>query len=201
MQFIAHRGVWNKKEEQNTLMSFLLAIKDDQFIGFELDVRMSKEKDFFVYHDYLYKGNPFKTYKTEFLKKEKIPTLESVLKLNHNKIVLIEIKDYDLDIEKFIRLLDKYMNKKIYIMSFNDKVIKKIGEKTKRYKLGILDYILNFKEEFKIDFICLLNSTITNKIINKNNSKNIETFSYGVFTKDSMRIKNIKYIVDSKTIK
>lgn len=200
MKYIAHRGVWNKKKEQNTLTSFLLAIKDERFIGFELDVRMSKNKDFFIYHDYLYKGSPIKTYDSKFLKDNNIPTLESILKLDHNKIILIEIKDYDLDVNKFITLLNKYKNEKIYIMSFNNKVIEKIFKKTKKYKIGILNYIINSKEDYQFDFICLLNSTITEKIISKYHSNNIEVFSYGILNKDEMKYKNIKYIIDNKKL-
>ena len=200
MKYIAHRGVWNKKKEQNTLTSFLLAIKDERFIGFELDVRMNKEKDFFIYHDYLYKGSPIKTYDSKFLKDNNIPTLESILKLNHNKIILIEIKDYDLDVNKFITLLNKYKNEKIYIMSFNNKVIEKIFKKTKNYKLGVLDYIINSQINYSYDFICLLNSTITEKIISKYHSNTIEVFSYGILNKDEMKYKNIKYIIDNKKL-
>lgn len=200
MKYIAHRGVWNKKKEQNTLTSFLLAIKDERFIGFELDVRMNKEKDFFIYHDYLYKGSPIKTYDSKFLKDNNIPTLDSILKLNHNKIILIEIKDYDLDVNKFITLLNKYKNEKIYIMSFNNKVIEKIFKKTKNYKIGILNYIINSQINYSYDFICLLNSTITEKIISKYRSNNIEVFSYGILNKDELKHKNIKYIIDSSKL-
>ena len=200
MEYIAHRGIWNKKFEQNTLTSFLLAIKDERFIGFEFDIRMNNEKYFFVYHDYLYKGKPFKNYTTQYLRKQNIPTLESVLNLNHNKIVLIELKDYDIDINKFIDLLDKYKNTKIYIMSFNNKVIEKIYKLSKNYKLGVLDYILNSKKNYLFDFICLLNSTINERIIESFYEKNIEVFSYGIFNLKDIKYKNIKYIVDSKKI-
>lgn len=200
MEYIAHRGVWNKKQEQNTLNSFLHAINDKRFSGFELDVRMNYQKNFFVYHNYLYKGKPFKNYETNFLKKENITTLESVLNLKHNKIILIEIKDYDIDIRKFLEILDNCQNRKIYIMSFNNKVIEKIKKVNKSYKLGILDYILNSKENYQLNFICFLNSILNEKIINEYLDKNIEVFSYGILNKKEIKYKNIKYIIDNQKI-
>ena len=200
LKYIAHRGVFSDKTKENTIESFYLAIKDNRFVGFELDIRVSKDNNFFVYHDYLLKGKPFKNYFTNELKDLNIPTLESVLNIGHNKIVLIEIKDFDIDVKKFLKLLDGYPDRKIYVMSFSNKVIEKIAKESKKYKLGILDYILNSDYNYKYSFICLLNSLIDEEVIRNYKNKNIEVMSYGIFKKQEIKFDGIYYIVDSDKI-
>lgn len=200
MKYIAHRGVALSKLKENTIESFYLAIKDNRFVGFELDIRVSKDKNFFIYHDYLLNGRPFKSYMTNELKKLNIPSLESVLNINHDKIVLIEIKDFDINAQKLIKLLDNYPNRNFYIMSFNNKVIERVAKESKKYKLGILDYVLNNVHNYKYSFICLLNSLINEEKIEMYKSKNIEVMSYGILKKQDIKFKNIFYIIDSNTI-
>lgn len=200
MKYIAHRGVALNKSKENTLESFYLAIKDNRFVGFELDIRISKDNNFFVYHDYLLKGKPFKSYFTNELRNLNIPTLESVLNINHNKIVLIEIKDFDIDVKELIKLLDKYPHRNIYVMSFNNKVIEKIAKESKKYKLGILDYVLNSDYAYKYSFICLLNALIDEEKIRNYKKQNIEVMSYGILKKQEIKFKDIYYIVDSDKI-
>lgn len=200
MKYIAHRGVVSDKTKENTLESFYLAIKDKRFVGFELDIRVSKDNNFFVYHDYLLKGKPFKSYFTNELRDLNIPTLESVLNINHNKIVLIEIKDFDIDVKELIKLLDKYPHRNIYVMSFNNKVIERVAKESKKYKLGILDYVLNSDYNYKYSFICLLNSLIDEEKIRKYKKQNIEVMSYGILKIQEVKFKDIYYIVDSDKI-
>lgn len=200
MKYIAHRGVALSKLKENTIESFYLAIKDNRFVGFELDIRVSKDKNFFIYHDYLLNGRPFKSYMTNELKKLNIPSLESVLNINHDKIVLIEIKDFDINAQKLIKLLDNYPNRNFYIMSFNNKVIERVAKESKKYKLGILDYVLNNVHNYKYSFICLLNSLINEEKIEMYKSKNIEVMSYGILKKQDIKFKNIFYIIDSNAI-
>lgn len=200
MNLIAHRGVHNNKMEENTLLSFQKAINDPRFVGFELDVRMSKDKEFFVYHDYLYKGLPFKNYRNDYLLKEKILLLKEVLKLKTDKIILIEIKDYDIDIKKFLKLLNMYPKQNIYIMSFNNSIISKISNLTNEYKLGILNYVLNNELDYSYDFIGIINDLLKPSVIDSYKKKNIIVFSYGIYNKEKLKHQNVFYIIDSKLL-
>lgn len=200
MKYIAHRGVVNNFTKENTLDAFLLTIKSKEFVGFELDIRESKDEELFVYHDYLLKKRPFKTYKKKELKKLNIPTLKSVLNLNHHKIVLIEIKDFNMNLKKFVNLLNKYHNLTIYIMSFSNKVIKKLSQMNHNCKVGILNYVLNNEENYNYNFVGLLNILLDEDLINKYQRKDVEVLSYGILRKQKLLYKDIYYIIDSDKI-
>ena len=139
--FIAHRGLVKKGVVENTLPAFLNAIKSNKYAGFELDVYTSKDKVFVVHHDPIVNGKFIwkQTYKE--LRKSGIIKLVDVLKLSTDKIILIDIKDINLDINKFTKLLNKYKDKNRYVMSFFNSVIKKFKNPT--FKVGVLNFVLN----------------------------------------------------------
>ena len=120
------------------------AEKIENYYGFECDVRQSKDKKFYIYHDMLYDGKLFKSFNSNEIICD---TLESVLKLNTNKIILLEIKDPFIDIDNLVETLIKYSDKNIYVMSFYNTVIDKLNIKNKTYKVGILNYVLNTTEK------------------------------------------------------
>ena len=132
------------------------------------------------------------TYKE--LKKKGIIKLIDVLKLETDKIILIEIKDININIEKFTILLNKYKNKKIYVMSFFNSVIKKFKKPT--FKVGILNYILNSTSEYHYNFIGILYDVATNHMINSLKKLNIEVFLYALNKKDKYIFPDVYYIVD-----
>lgn len=195
-KLIAHRGLVNNSKD-NSLESLLNAINSDKYIGVETDVRVTKDNVFVLYHDALYKGNLVKNVLYKEMKKDNIMRLDDLLKINTNKIILLEIKDYYMNIELFLRILDKFKSN-IYIMSFNNKIIKKIRDKTKKYKVGILNYVFNNINDYKFDFICILNDFLNEDIINK--YKNIEVFSYGIRNWKNIKFKGVFYIVDNKIL-
>ena len=49
--FIAHRGAKTNTKQENTIPAFLNAINNDLYAGFELDIRVSKDKKIVVCHD------------------------------------------------------------------------------------------------------------------------------------------------------
>ena len=61
-------------------------------------------------------------------------TLEQVLKLDSNKIFLLEIKEVNIDQKKFQTMIQKFSSKKIYVMSFFNKVIQELSRTKKREK-------------------------------------------------------------------
>ena len=141
-------------------------------------------------------NNIIKYTKFDKLKNLGLTSLDEVLSIETNKIILLEIKDFNLDVDNFINIIDKY-NKDIYIMSFSKEVMKKIIEHNKKYKCGILNYIFNSENNYdKYDFIALLNNTITNDIIRYFGKRNIKIFSYGILDLKNFN-SNIYYIVDN----
>ena len=200
--FIAHRGLVKNGIKENTIEAFVAAINSDKYIGFELDVRTTKDNELVVYHDLLYKGKLVKKTLYKELKKDNIPKLSDVLKLDTNKIIMIEIKDYNIDLKKLSLLLNNYNYKNLYVMSFNNKVLKKLKKYVNNIKLGSLNYVFNSEDDYNfIDFICLINYILTDDFINYFFQKNIEVFAYGI--KDIKRINfdKVKYIVDEVIFK
>ncbi|MBQ6840584.1 MAG: glycerophosphodiester phosphodiesterase [Bacilli bacterium] len=193
-KLIAHRGD-KQSSKENTLAAFFDAINKDYY-GFECDVRMTKDEKFLIYHDPIYKGKLFKNYFSKDLIKENIPSLEEVLRMDTHKIIMIDIKDSSLNTDKLISLLEKYPDKNIYVMSFYDRIIRKLFTQNRTYKVGILNYVLNTDENhFKYDFLCILDAIINEKIISDYQNKNKELFIYGV-KKEKLKDLYPYYIVD-----
>ncbi len=196
--FIAHRGAATNTKKENTLAAFLNAINSSHYAGFELDIRVSKDKKIVVCHNPFIDGLLIKENNYSKLKKYNIPLLEDVLKLKTDKIILIEIKDFNMDITLLQKLLNKYQNKNIYIMSFSKKPLEKLILNKGNYKLGILNYVLNSDKNYdNYDFIVLLNFTLTPELIKYFNTKNILVFVYGINKKITIFDKDIYYIIDN----
>jgi glycerophosphoryl diester phosphodiesterase len=129
-------------------------------------------------------------------------TLDSVLRLDTKKVMLVEIKTSNPDYSKLSKILNSYPNKNIYVMSFHNHVIKNLKKYQKNYKLGILNYIINSEEKYEYDFICLLNDLVDNKIINYYLNHKIEVFMYGVINeKNNLYYDNTYYILDHEPVK
>lgn len=199
MKLIIHRGYHTKKIEENKLPAFQKVILDEKYQGFETDIRETKDKIFVLYHDPLYKGKLINQTMYKEMQKDNIPRLIDLLKIETDKILLLEIKDFNLNIDKLIKLLDKY-KRNIYLMSFNNKVIERIYQKHTKYKLGILNYVLNTPSNYHYDFICILNDILTPFIIDTYRKLKVEVFSYGVRNKKDM-LYNVSYIVENKILK
>lgn len=194
MKLIAHRGLYKNKGEQNTINSFFDAIKSECYVGFEFDVRQTQDNKFVINHDANINDLIIKN--TNY-NKLNLVLLDKVLKINTNKIFLIELKDTNINIDNFNKILNKYKDKNIYVMSFHNKLIKKLFEEKHSYKLGVLNYILNTEEKYKYDFICLLNNIATKKQINNYLKQNIEVFIYGMLKQKELNYgEECYYIVD-----
>lgn len=197
MKLIAHRGVVNNKIKENTLAAFKEAVLNGKYVGFELDVRQTKDNRFVIHHDLIHKDKFISNYDYKEIKNE-MPLLTDVLKLNTNKIILIEIKDYKINYEKFLKLLNKYSNKNIYVMSFHNSIISNLKELNCSFKLGVLNYLINTEVNYRYDFISYINSFINDKIKNYCYKHSIKLFSYAIHNKKQIVNKNIYYIVDEK---
>lgn len=192
--FIAHRGLVKDGVVENTIPAFLGAIKSDKYVGFELDVYTSKDKEFVIYHDPLIDGKLIWKVSYKELREKGVIRLVDVLRLNTNKIILIEIKDINIDIDKFSKLLNKYKDKNIYVMSFFNSVIRKFKNPT--FKVGVLNYLLNSTTEYTYNFIGILYDVATKHMINSFRKLNIEVFLYALSKKDKYIFDDVYYIID-----
>ena len=190
MEFIAHRGIWDNLCKANSLEALKRGLESNKYIGIETDVRVTSDGILILYHDALYKGKLVKNITYKEIKKDACK-LEDLLKIKSNKVILLEIKDFDMDVKKFIKVIGKY-NRNIYIMSFDNRVIERIKNITGKYKLGVLNYILNSDSNYDYDFICLLDVISGKLIIDSFKKRNIEVIIYGVIeAKD-----DLTYIID-----
>lgn len=196
---IAHRGKVDSINKENTIEAFKAAINDIKYDGFELDIRETKDKKIVVVHDFVVNNKLIKRVNYKELEHYNIPLLESVLKLDTEKIIMIEIKDPNMDIEALSKLLEKYQNKKIYLMSFYNNTIKEFLKLSHTCKCGILNYGFNHEYSYnEYDFICILDFSLTDNIIDYFRRRKIEVFSYGLLT-NKLNIKEyVNYIIDNK---
>lgn len=151
-KIIAHRGVHNNIDiPENSLKAFELAITKKYPI--ELDIHLTKDNKLVVFHDDNLKRMTGKNTIIETLAlseikrinllktKEKIPTLEEVLKLVNNQVLIdIEIKGKKRIkklVEELLKLLETY-NGEIIIKSFNPLAVKEVKRKTNKYLTGLL---------------------------------------------------------------
>ena len=189
MQLIAHRGIWNKKVKDNSYEALKSGLLSNKYIGIECDIRTTLDKKFIIYHNTLYKGNLVRN--TNYKDMKDILLLEDLLKIKTDKILLLEIKEREIDKNKLLKLLNKY-KRNYYIMSFNNNIIFEIRKLNNKYKYGVLNYVLNSKSDYDLDFICLLDGIANDYIINNFEKKGIEVIIYG-----TIKIKkDVKYIVD-----
>lgn len=194
--FIAHRGVVKKGVKENSIEAFKLAILDPYYSGFELDLKESKDHEFVVTHDFIYNNKLINQTNYIELKTMGLVRLEDVLDLDTDKLILIDIKDININVDKLISVISKY-HKKIYVMSYSRKLINKLIDKSVNYKMGLLNMIFNSENEYKkYDFITLLNSSVTNNIINYFKTRNKDIFIYGIVNEINCYDYNNYYIID-----
>lgn len=179
---IAHRGLDNNKYTENTKNAIIDSLNKPYISGVELDVRMTKDNKIVVAHDMtinrVSNGTGFISNMT--LKELKnfnfgtknnltrISTLKEVLSaISSDKIILIELKYEGTDeykyIKYFFRSIFPYLNKNIYIMSFNHTLIKKLKKKHQHLKCGLLisTIINSVNIEDSTDFIAISSYSVS----------------------------------------
>ena len=194
MEFIAHRGLWNNSIKPNSYEAIFIGLNSDKYIGIETDIRVTKDGVFIVYHDALYKGKLVKNIMYKEIKNDACK-LESILKIKTDKIILLEIKDFNMNVNKFLKVLNKY-KRIIWLMSFDSKVIRRIRSISPKYKVGVLNYILNSDAVYDFDFICLLDVISNNLIVESFKKRNIAVLIYGTIYPNQ----NLTYIIDDEKL-
>ncbi len=178
-KLIAHRGITSLAKE-NSLEALTKATQSD-YAGFECDVRISKDKKLAMHHNPLYKGKLVINTNYKDMKKDGIILLDDVLNIKTDKIIVVDVKYPFIDIDTLHEKLEKHSDKKIYVISFYDNVIRKLFAKKRTYKVGILNYVLNTTdEEFSYDFVCLLMNLTSDSLIERFKLLSKEVFIYGV---------------------
>lgn len=211
-KIIAHRGKTNKKVKENTYLAIINALNDYNIDGVEFDIRLTLDNKIVLSHD----SNIIRTsngigkienmnlknlQKYNFGSKnfyQTIPTLDKILNIKTNKILLIEVKVNN-NIKKFskvlISLLKDYNLDNIYITSFNKKFLKTL--KKTNINIGPLIINNNIKNK-RFNFYVLNYLTFKDKTIKKLKLKNKKIFIWSLIDKnideydDLYLIKNIK---------
>jgi len=199
---IAHRGLVGPDIKENTLESFLNAIRNG-YDGVEIDIRKTKDNKIVALHDALINrtsnGNGYiknKTYKE--LKKlnfgtkkhpTTIPLLKEVLDKLNNSIIIIELKE-DFSKLELENILKYNKNNKIYLCSFFKNHLERI--KDLKYPKGLINYLLNSDIDYnKYDFYLLYYQYYNETFFKKLEKLKKELFLYGI--KDYKDIKNTKF--------
>ena len=188
MKYIIHRGITSNRFKENSYTAIKRALIDKSSLGVEFDIRLAKDDKIVLSHDNIINFNYIENMNyNDIIKNKYLTTLDKVLNINTDKILLIDIKVNN-NYKKFgnllLKELDKY-ERNIYLASFNKKVIKYLRKKTK-YKKGIIT--LNYKKSNN-DFVVINYNTISSKKIN--DIKNKEIFIWTIHNdKDLEKVKN-----------
>lgn len=185
---IAHRGVNNASFGENTKNAVIDSLKNPYVKGVEIDARITSDNKIVVIHDmtinrtsngsgFVNKMSLRQLRKYNFGTKEnpsRISTLKEVLRvINDDKIVLIEIKYEGSDEENYIKhfyhSIRACLNKNIYIMSFNAKIMNMLKEKYSFLRCGILisEFINASHINDDMDFIAISSYSV-DKVKNSN---------------------------------
>ena len=165
----AHRGLHNENYTENGLKAFENAINHD--LAFELDIHLTKDNELIVCHD----SNLLRTTGKEgiielltlkeikdsyrLLDGGEIPALQEVLDLNKEKVIIfIELKTYENNWKNLARKAKEALKqiknpRKVVIISFDYKALKKMGHRYKRQLLLCKDNWWTWKYRYHFNGI------------------------------------------------
>ena len=142
MKTIIHRGITSIKGEENSYIAIKKALRDKNSYGVEFDVRLTKDKKIVLSHNSLVKTKIIeKTEYLEIIKEKYLDTLNKILTIDTDKIILIDIK-VNGNYKNFGNLLLKELEgrqKNIYLASFNKQIINYLKKK-KKFKVGLISF-------------------------------------------------------------
>lgn len=150
-KLIAHRALDNHKYKENSIEAFINCLDKDYIDGIEIDVRITKDKKLILNHNSIIGNNLIKNQTLKQLKKYNVTLLEDVLKLNTNKIIVLDLKDkMKSEIKKIIK---KYNYLNLYICSFNYELVSDLLNTNVKIGL-IVGYFINKNKNYsKFDFL------------------------------------------------
>lgn len=191
---IAHRGK-DGIHRENSLEGILNSLNKSYIDGVEFDVRFTRDENFIINHDPVYKNHIVRETDTKILKKLGLNELEEVLKsIKSEKIIMIEVKEDGSEIQKISKKLYKVLKKynlNIYICSFNYRFVKYFKEKYNFTSGLIIGKLINTTHlENKLDF-----NSISYKY--KGKIPNKETFRWTINDPKYIDDKSENIITDS----
>lgn len=203
MKYIIHRGISSDKVMENSYTSIKRALKDNESLGVEFDIRLTKDNKLVLSHDSNIGAHSIEnTNYIDIIKRKYLTTLDKILTIDTDKILLIDIKVNN-NYKKLARtLLDTIQNSKrnIYLASFDKKIIKYIKTKYKK------SYITFNYHKNNNDFVMINYNTISNQKINS--IKNKEIFIWTIHNDNELKkvkdkFTNISnfYIIKDKNLK
>lgn len=154
ISFIAHRGNGVSKIG-NTMEALLKSLTKNEVEGIELDVRLTKDSELVIFHDFLIHDKKLpiravssltlaeiKKYKLQN-QEEQVATLKEFLeRVQTQKKIMIELKgekkDYSLIVETLHSILKNYPFLHFYICSFHYELLMKLKKKYPYYKVGLI---------------------------------------------------------------
>ena len=170
MQLIAHRGA-SFLAEENTIEAFQIALNYD-CDGIELDVRLTKDNQIVVFHDFLLIDKPILEYTLKQIQdiNPRVITLTEALQVLDNSVIFLEIKDINL-LDSAIKLINK---KKVIIISFDPQVILDMNKFYPDFKKGFIVECYNqiyqdFVKDNNCDIIVTSNSWLNPMTMSKIN--------------------------------
>ena len=194
IKIIAHRGYHNSIFKENTYVAIFKALNDPKVYGIEIDIRLTKDKKIVIIHDkdISRTSNGTGIVENMTLKElqrynygtknvyQTIPTLDKILSFNINKLILLDIKNLgnEKELANHLNKLITKNSRKIYFMSFNEKVLKLIRKDipkghlkvigyNKKYDFIPVDYKLgNIKSKKEIFFYTIKNNNSIKEISN-----------------------------------
>lgn len=150
---ISHRGNNNHKFKENSKEAILDVLNKDYIDGIELDIRFTKDKKIVLNHGNIYNHKIIKYTLYNDLPLEDIYSIFN--NLNTNKIIILEIKDNDVNnIPYILNFINKYYYLNIYIQSFHKEILLKLKEKLKHIKIGIVCFHIP-NDIYNYDFISI----------------------------------------------
>ena len=209
---IAHRGMFdNIKIPENSIAAFKKALKYNYSI--ELDVQLTKDNVLVVFHDKNLKrmtgidkliedSNYDEIKKLKLLNtKEYIPTLDEVLNLIDNKVLLdIEVKGTKKIKEITNILKDKLKEYNNYVLkSFDPRIVRNLKENINsevgylidgKRKILYSNFIIKYS---KADFLSISKKLLKTKKFNKLKNK-YQLLIWTIKDKDEIKDENIIYI-------
>lgn len=213
MFLIAHRANNDHSFSENSKKAITNVLNMDYIAGIEIDVRITKDNRLVLIHDpiidFISNGHGIVKYMTlsdlqkyKFGKsKEQVTLLDDVLKVNAEKMLLIELKesgnDYVRLVDEAIKLINKYSNIPIYVCSFNFNLLMYLKDNYKNVKCGlIIGFGLNKLRSINpFDFLVLSGSNL--QLLRQKQYN----FVFGIKTKEVKNLPENIYLITDESYK
>lgn len=194
MKKIIHRGITSNLNKDNSFLAIREALLKSDNEGVEFDIRLTKDQKIVLSHDSLVDGIIVeKENYTSIIKKKYLCTLDRILGINTDKILLIDIKvnnNYKLLADTLLNTINN-SKRNIYLASFNKKIVKYLKKKT-YYKSAPITFFY-----FRNNYPFIMNNYHTIKEKRLSSAKKKEIFLWTVHNEHDMKEVKEKFLNNS----